>query len=82
MPSCKKCGSERVVKSGVVDGKQRYKCKKCGCNFREGDQRTNERVAAKRSLCILLYAMAKGSCRMIGRILGVDHALVYRWIKA
>jgi hypothetical protein len=26
--------------------------------------------------------MAKGSFRMMGRILGIDHTLVYRWIKA
>ena len=82
MPTCKKCGSERAVKSGIIAGKQRYKCKDCGCNYREGDQRTNEKVAAKKALCILLYAMAKGSFRMMGRILGMDHTLVYRWVRS
>ena len=82
MPQRKKCGSECTVKSGVVAGKQRYHCKECGCNFREGDNRTNDSVATKKALCILLYAMAKGSFRMMGRILGVDHAEVYRWIRA
>ena len=81
MPNCKKCGSETVVKNGFVAGKQRYHCKGCGCNFREGDSRTNERIAAKKALCVLLYAMAKGSYRMIGRILRIDHTLVYRWIR-
>lgn len=82
MATCKKCGSERAVKNGIVANKQRYRCQECGCNFREGDGRTNEKVAAKKALCILLYAMAKGSYRMLGRILGVDHTLVYRWIRA
>ena len=82
MARCKKCESENVVKSGMVSEKQRFKCKECGCNFREGDGRTNERVAAKKALCILLYAMAKGSYRMLGRILNTDHALVYRWIRS
>ena len=81
MPKCKKCGSEKATKSGVVNNKQRYKCKDCGCNYRQGDERTNEKVAAKKALCILLYAMAKGSYRMIGRILNIDHSLVYRWIR-
>ena len=81
MPSCKKCGSERTVKNGVVAGKQRYHCKDCECNFREGDKRTNEKIAAKKALCVLLYAMAKGSYRMMGRILRIDHTLVYRWIR-
>ena len=82
MPVCKKCGSVSIVKSGVVAGKQRYQCKDCKCNFRFGDNRTNEKVAAKKALCILLYAMAKGSYRMMGRLLDVDHTLVYRWIRA
>jgi transposase len=82
MPACKNCSSEQVVKNGMVAGKQRYKCKQCGCNFRLGDNRTNDKVAAKKALCILLYAMAKGSYRMLGRILKIDHTLVYRWIRS
>jgi len=82
MPACKKCGSDQVVKNGVVAGRQRYRCKACGYNYREGDQRTNEKILAKKALCILLYAMAKGSFRMMGRILKIDHTQVYRWIRA
>ena len=82
MAICKKCGSSRVVKSGIVADKQRYKCKDCKCNFREGDNRTSDEVALKKALCILLYAMARGPFRMMGRILGIDHALVYRWVRA
>jgi transposase-like protein len=48
----KKCGSERAVKNGMVAGK-RYRCKECGCNYREGDKRTNEKVAAKLSVLLL-----------------------------
>ena len=81
MAICKKCNSKQVMKSGIVAGKQRYKCKECGCNFRMGDNRTNDKIAAKKAMCILLYSMAKGSYRMIGRVLGVGHTLVYRWIK-
>ena len=81
MPTCKNCGSERVVKNGIVSNKQRYKCKDCGVNFRVGDNRTNDKIAAKKALCMLLYAMAKGSYRMLGRILKIDHTQVYRWIR-
>jgi transposase-like protein len=81
MPVCKNCNSERIVKNGIVANKQRYKCNDCGCNFRIGDNRTNDKVAAKKALCMLLYAMAKGSYRMMGRILKIDHTLVYRWIR-
>jgi hypothetical protein len=57
--TCKKCGSGRTVKSGVMAGKQRFLWKECGCNFREGDACANETVAAQKALCILLYTMAK-----------------------
>jgi transposase len=79
---CKKCGSGRVVKSGVVAGKQRYCCKDCRCNFREGDNRTNNTIAMKKALCVMFYGLGKGSFRMLGRILGIDHTLVYRWIRS
>jgi len=78
---CKKCNSEQVVKSGIVAGKQRFRCKECGCNFRIGDNRTDEKIAAKRRLCILLHFMSKASYRTLGKLLQTDHALVYRWIQ-
>ena len=40
-----------------------------------------DKIAAKKVLCILLYAMVKGSYRMMERILKIDHTLVYRWIR-
>ena len=81
MPTCKKCGSGSVVRSGAVAGKQRYRCRECGCHFREGDDRTNAGVTAKKALCVLLYATAKVSFRALGRALGANHALVYRWVR-
>ena len=81
-PTCKKCGSGESVKNGMVKGKQRFRCKNCGCNFRVGDSRTNERIAAKKAMCILFYAMAKGSFRMMGRMFGRSHSLIYRWVRA
>ena len=83
MITCKKCESKKAVKNGKVgEGIQRYKCKECGYNFRVGDKRTNKKIGAKKALSILLYAMAKGSFRMIGKLLKTDHTLVYKWIKA
>ena len=81
MIACKKCHSSKYIKSGSVANKQRYKSKTCNATFREGDQRTNEKVIAQKALCILLYAMAKGSFRMLGRILNIHQTLVYRWIR-
>ena len=30
---CKRCGSAKQVKNGLMRGKQRYLCKDCGLNF-------------------------------------------------
>jgi len=30
---CPKCGRTEKVKNGFNRGKQRYKCKNCGCNY-------------------------------------------------
>lgn len=47
MTNCKRCGSENVVKSGIVGNRQRFRCKECGCIFRLGDNRTDGKIAAK-----------------------------------
>jgi transposase len=80
MVSCKKCGLEEIVKSGIIRGRQRFRCKKCGCNFRLGDNRTNQKIVAKKALCILWYSTSKGSYRTIGKLLQIKHTLVHRWI--
>jgi transposase len=81
MPTCKKCSSEQCVKNGIVAEKQRYRCRDCGYNFRVGDNRTNDKIAAQKAMCILLYAMAKGSFRMMGRLFNKNHSLIYRWVR-
>jgi transposase-like protein len=82
MPLREKRGSGRAVKNGVIAGKQRCKRKERGYNFRHRDNRTNDKIAAKKALLVLLYAMAKGSRRMLGRVLGIHNTLVYRWVRS
>ena len=81
MLECKKCKSEKVVKSGTVRGKQRYMCKGCKYNFVVGDERTNEKIAALKALCVLIYSLGKGSYNMMGKLFGRDRSLIYRWIR-
>ena len=78
---CKNCKSEKVVKSGIVREKQRYQCKECGINFVVGDDRTNEKVAALKALCVLFYSLGKGSYNMLGKLFKRNRSLIYRWIK-
>jgi hypothetical protein len=32
-------------------------------------------------MCVLFYAMAKGSFRGLGRMFGRSHTLIYRWVR-
>ena len=80
MPNCKNCKSERTVRNGIVRGKQRYKCKECGYNFVEGDGRTNEKIIAKKAMCVILYSLGKASFNMLAKVFDTWPSLVYRWI--
>lgn len=80
MPICKKCGSNKNIKSGKVNNKQRYECKECGCHFVEGDNRTNDKIKAKKALCVLFYSLGKCSFRMLAKIFNTHPSLVYKWI--
>ncbi|MDR2699511.1 MAG: hypothetical protein LBC12_01620 [Nitrososphaerota archaeon] len=81
MVICKSCGSERAVKSGIIRGKQRYKRRSCRYFFVEGDERTSEPIVALKALCVLFYSLGKSSYGMLGKIVGRDRALIYRWIR-
>mgnify|MGYP003623277605 FL=1 len=81
MPECKNYRSEKVVKNGIMRGKQRYRCKECGYNFVEGDGRTNEKIAAKKAMCVIFYSLGKASYNMLAHIFDTWPSLVYRWIK-
>ena len=81
MYACKNCQSEKVVKNGIIRQKQRYKCKECGYNFVVGDDRTSPKMPAMKALCVLFYCLGKASYNMLGKLLGRDRSLIYRWIR-
>ena len=80
MVVCKKCHSTSVVKNGFVRGKQRFRCNQCGLNFVEGDERTNDKIAVKKALCVLLYSLGKVSFNMLAKIFNTWPSLTYRWV--
>lgn len=81
MNQCKRCQSEETIKNGTVRGKPRYRCKACGYNFIEGDERIKEMLVVKKALATILYSLGKASFGMLGKIFGVNRSLTYRWIK-
>jgi transposase len=81
MTQCKRCQSATTIKNGIVRKKARYKCKVCGYNFIEGDERIKENLVVKKALAVILYSLGKASFGMLGKIFGVNRSLTYRWIK-
>ncbi len=79
MLSCPRCASSDKVKSGMKDGRQRYKCKLCRYLFTVA-HKSDTATADQRRLALTLYLEGLGF-RSIGRVLGFSHVAVYQWIK-
>ena len=83
---CEKCGSIRVWKYGISEGKQIYKCKDCKTKFRFSLLRKAKYSPETISLCLDLY-FSGDSLTKTARILNNQYGLnlakvtVYRWIK-
>ena len=75
---CPKCTTENYVKSGFTKGRQRYKCKNCGCNFTQSKKRGAS--LETKLLALNLYLEGTGF-RAIGRILKVSNVTVLYWIR-
>ena len=78
MVACYQCGSEQCVKSGFMQGQQRYKCKGCGYNFIDKPRRGHNPSLI--ALAVWLYISGL-SQRRIARLVGVSPVAVLKWIK-
>ena len=80
---CKFCGSEKLVKNGFMEGKQRYKCKECGRNPISGDKRFKfDKYDNKTRYTAFLMYINNSGLRQIGRVLDIPFQLVQSWIKS
>ncbi len=75
---CPKCQSDGCVKDGIVQGRQRYKCK--GCGYRHTVKERGLGANIKRQ-ALELYLEGLGF-RSIGRFLRCSHVAVYNWIRS
>ncbi len=80
MLDCPRCSSAVRVKSGVIHGRQRYKCKACQY-FYTVSHKSDTGTPDQRRLAVNLYLEGLGF-RSIGRYLGFSHVAIYQWIKA
>jgi transposase-like protein len=76
---CKHCRSNRKVKSGYVQGKQRYQCKTCHKTYREGDSR--ERYSMEKKLGVIKWYLEGVGIRSIERMEQVPNPLIIKWIR-
>ena len=77
---CPKCSAQdAIVKSGIVNSKQRYLCKSCAYHFtvRKVGKKIDNYYIVK---AIQLYLEGL-SLREIERVLGVSHSTISNWIK-
>ncbi|MBU3677703.1 MAG: IS1 family transposase [Chitinophagaceae bacterium] len=76
---CPTCHSNQHVKSGIIKGRQRYRCKQCQYSFtvfKEGKQ-----IDAYYVVKALQLYLEGVTLREIERILGVSHVSVLNWVK-
>lgn len=76
---CPKCQSLKIVKSGVVKGKQRHMCKDCGYAFTV--QKDGKNIDPYYVVKALQLHIEGVSLREIERLIGVSHVSVMNWIK-
>lgn len=78
--ACPKCNrTDAIVKSGIINSKQRYLCKLCNYHFtvRKVGKRIDNYYIVKAAQLYLEGI----SLREIERILGVSHSTINNWIK-
>ena len=75
---CKRCGSEKQVKNGMMRGKQRFLCKSCGLNFTDTPARG--KPLAMKAAAVLLYVSGL-SMNRTAKLLGVSTPTVQAWLE-
>ncbi len=76
--NCPKCREASYYKNGKAIGRQRYKCKQCGCNF---TQSTKQGYSLEKRLTALKLYLEGMGFRGTGRVLGVSNVTVLNWIR-
>ncbi len=79
MKYCPQCQSDKIIKSGILNDRQRYKCKSCSYNFtvnKLGKQ--IDQYYVTKALQLYLEGL---TYREIERIIGVSHVSVMNWVR-
>ena len=79
IPVCPKCESQKVIKSGVVGGRQRFQCKRCAYYFTVN--KVGKAIDPYYVVKALQLYLEGISYREIERILGISHVTIMNWVK-
>ena len=77
--NCPKCKSDSYCKDGFVQGRQRYKCKKCIYRYTVV-QKSDVKSQDTRRMALEMYLEGLGF-RAIGRLLRISYGTAYQWVK-
>ena len=77
---CPKCQGNHNIKSGVINSKQRYLCKKC--NYFNTVNKIGKKIDDYYVTKALQLYLEGLSFREIERIIGVSHVTVANWVKS
>lgn len=76
---CPNCNSDNYIKSGIVNSRQRYKCKSCGYFFSVNKMgKKIDDYYVNKALQLYLEGL---TYREIERILGISHVSIMNWVK-
>ena len=78
-PPCPKCDADNISKNGVLNGKQRYKCRDCNYNFTV--EKMGKSIDSYYVIKALQLYIEGVSYREIERLLGISHVSVMNWVK-
>ena len=77
--SCPKCDSAEATKSGVINERQRFRCRQCGYHYTVA--KVGREVDSYYVIKALQLYIEGVSYREIERLLGVSHVSVMNWVK-
>lgn len=76
---CPKCGSTEAVRNGIINKRQRFRCRQCQYNYTV--DKAGKSISSYYVVKALQLYIEGVSYREIERLLGVSHVSVMNWVK-
>jgi IS1 family transposase/transposase-like protein len=77
LPPCPRCGSRRLIRFGIVAGKQRWRCKRCRYQFTRLEGHSTPEPTKRAAVSLYGYGL---SFNAVAHLLGTTAQSVLRWV--